>query len=170
MGACPERIVGFKDYNVDMIASMIKAVEVPDEDEEKPRVLILACENDAYPALDMAGQRGVRYSPHVRVIPVRCIGSVNIVWVNEALSSGFDGIMLFGCKYGQDYQCHFVKGSEMMKTRSVNVREKLQQMALENERVELFEVEITDYERVPKLIDAFMETIERVGPNPFKGM
>lgn len=170
LGACPERIVGFKDYNVDMIASMIKAVEVPDEDEEKPRVLILACENDAYPALDMAGQRGLHYSPHVRVIPVRCIGSVNIVWVNEALSSGFDGIMLFGCKYGQDYQCHFVKGSEMMKTRSVNVREKLQQMALENERVELFEVEITDYERVPKLIDAFMETIERVGPNPFKGM
>ncbi len=55
MGACPERIVSFKNYSVDMIASMIKAIEVPDEDEEKPRVLALVCENDAYPALDLAG-------------------------------------------------------------------------------------------------------------------
>ena len=41
MGACPERIISFKNYSVDMIASMIKAIEVPDEDEEKPRVLVL---------------------------------------------------------------------------------------------------------------------------------
>ena len=57
MGACPERIVSFHNYSVDMIASMIKAIEVPEEDEEKPRVLALVCENDAYPALDLAGMQ-----------------------------------------------------------------------------------------------------------------
>ncbi len=31
MGACPERIISFKNYSVDMIASMIKAIDVPDE-------------------------------------------------------------------------------------------------------------------------------------------
>ena len=36
-------------------AAQIKAVDMPDEFSEKPRILILACENDAYPALDMAG-------------------------------------------------------------------------------------------------------------------
>ena len=56
MGACPERIISFKNYSVDMIARMIKAIEVPDETEEKPRILVLACENDAYPALDLAGR------------------------------------------------------------------------------------------------------------------
>ncbi len=170
MGACPERIISFKDYNVDMIASMIKAVEVPDEFEEKPRVLILACENDAYPAIDNIGLTGGAYSPFVRVIPVRCLGSVNVIWVNEALSKGFDGILLFGCKYGDDYQCHFVKGSEMMVARSDNVREKLETMALENERVQLHQVEITDSEKISSIIAEFMETIEEVGLNPFKGM
>jgi len=170
MGACPERIVSFKDYNVDMIASMIKAVEVPDEYDEKPRVLILACENDAYPAIDNIGLAGGNYSAFVRVIPVRCLGSVNIIWINEALSKGYDGIMLFGCKYGDDYQCHFTKGSEMMVARSSNVKEKLQQMALENERVQLFQVEITDSEMIMNTIKEFMETIEEVGMNPFKGM
>ena len=40
-----------------MVSEMIKAVEVPDEFDEKPRILLLACENDAYPALDMAGDQ-----------------------------------------------------------------------------------------------------------------
>ncbi|MFH1091665.1 MAG: FAD-dependent oxidoreductase, partial [Pseudomonadota bacterium] len=92
MGACPERIISFKNYSVDMVGSMIKGIEVPDEDEEKPRVLILACENDAYPALDMAGRRGLKYSPYVRVIPLRCLGSINLVWIADALAAGFDGI------------------------------------------------------------------------------
>ena len=55
MGACPERIISFKNYSVQIIGSMLKAIHVPEEDEEKPRILVLACENDAYPALDMVG-------------------------------------------------------------------------------------------------------------------
>ncbi len=170
MGACPERIISFKDYSVDMIGSMIKSVEVPDEFDEKPRVLLLACENDAYPALDMAAMKGMTYSPFVRIIPLRCLGSMNVVWVADALSRGFDGLILMGCKYGDDYQCHFIKGSELASKRGDNIKEKLQQLALENERVELHQIEIHDYEKIPAIIDNFMEVIEEVGMNPFKGM
>ncbi len=170
LGACPERIINFKDYSVDQIASMIKAVEVPEEYEEKPRVLVLACENDAYPAFDTVGQMRMQYSPYVRIIPVRCLGSVNVIWVNESVAKGFDGVLLIGCKYGDDYQCHFIKGSELMNTRGENVREKLKQMALENERVQLHQFQISDYDKIPTIIEEFMEVIEQVGPNPFKDM
>jgi quinone-modifying oxidoreductase subunit QmoB len=170
MGACPERIVGFKDYSVDMIASMIKAVEIPDEFDEKPRVLAFVCENDAYPTLDIAGKHRIKYSPFVRFIPVRCLGSMNVVWVSDALSKGFDGILLFGCKFGDDYQCHFIKGSELADYRGDNVKEKLEQMALENERVQLHQIEISEYDKIPKIVDEFMEVIEDIGMNPFKGM
>ncbi|RJP18805.1 MAG: FAD-dependent oxidoreductase [Candidatus Abyssobacteria bacterium SURF_5] len=170
LGACPERIISFKNYSVDQVASMIKAINVPDEFEEKPRVLVLACENDAYPAFDIAGQKGLKYSSFVRIIPVRCLGSVNVIWINEAFAKGFDGVMLFGCKYGDDYQCHFIRGSELMNTRGENVREKLKTMALENERVELHQVQISDWHKLPGLVNDFMEVIESVGMNPFKGM
>jgi quinone-modifying oxidoreductase subunit QmoB len=170
LGSCPERIVNFKDYSVDMIASMIKAVEVPEEDEEKPRVLVLACENDAYPAFDTIGLKRLSYSSFIRIIPVRCLGSVNVIWINEAMSKGFDGVILFGCKYGDDYQCHFIRGSEVMDTRGDNVKEKLQQMALENERVQLHQVQISDYDKIPGLVNEFMEMIEQVGMNPFKDL
>ena len=55
LGACPERVISFTDYSVGIISSMITAVEIPDEYDEKPRLLGLLCENDAYPALDVAG-------------------------------------------------------------------------------------------------------------------
>ncbi|UCH83758.1 MAG: hydrogenase iron-sulfur subunit [Candidatus Latescibacterota bacterium] len=170
MGACPERIVSFKDYSVSIVVSMIQAVEVPDEFDEKPRVLVLACENDAMPALDLAGQYRFSHTPFVRVIPVRCLGSVNLAWVREAISAGFDGVILIGCKYGDDYQCHFIKGSELAVTRGENIREKLEQMAMETERVELHQLQISEYKRLPQIFDKFMEVIEEYGMNPFKGM
>ena len=44
---------------------------------------------------------------------------------------GYDGIMLMGCKYGDDYQCHFVKGSELGRERMSKVDDTLKQLALE---------------------------------------
>jgi len=169
MGACPERIISFKNYSVDMIGSMIKSLDIPEEDEEKPRVLIFACENDAYPALDMAGLNRLPYSPHVRIIPLRCLGSINLVWIADALSKGYDGIMLFGCRPGDDYQCHFIKGSELAQVRMSKISETLQRLVLEPERIRVEEISITDWQRIPEIITEFMETMERVGPNPYKG-
>jgi quinone-modifying oxidoreductase subunit QmoB len=169
MGSCPERIISFKDYSVDMVGSMIKAIEVPEEDEEKPRVVVMACENDAYPALDMLGQCRLKWNPYVRVIPLRCLGSLNLIWVADALSKGIDGVLLLGCKHGDDYQCHMVKGSELAQYRLSKVSETLDRLALESDRVRLEQVEIRDYHRIPSIVESFMERIQEIGPNPYKG-
>ncbi len=169
MGACPERIISFKNYSVPMIGDMIKAIEVPEEDEEKPRILVLACENDAYPALDMAGLHRMSYNPWVRVIPLRCLGSMNLVWIADSLSKGIDGVILLGCQHGDDYQCHFIRGSELANIRLSKVSETLDRLALESERVRFEVISIIDYEKLPALLDEFAETIDKVGPNPFKG-
>ena len=168
MGACPERIVTFDNYNINMISEMIKSIEVPDEFEEKPRVLAFACENDAIAALDMAAHNGKKLNPFVRVIPMRCLGSFNIVWVADALSNGIDGILLLGCKFGDDYQCHFIKGSELANTRMGNVQDTLDRLMLESERLRLEQLSITDYDRLPEIIEDFMEKLEELGPNPYK--
>lgn len=172
MGACPERIIGFADYNIDSIGSMVKAIGVPSEDdyEEPPfRVLALVCENDAYPTLDIAGLNRLSYSADVRFIPVRCLGSVNVIWIKDALAQGMDGVFLLGCKFGDDYQCHFVKGSELASIRMKKIGDALSSLALEEERVAQFEIGIDEYDKVPQIINDFVESIEAMGPNPFKG-
>ena len=169
MGACPVRVISFENYSVDTVGAQIKAVEVPDEFSEKPRILVLACENDAYPAIDMAGVRKNVYSAFVRVIPVRCLGSVNAIWITDALTCGYDGIMMMGCKHGDDYQCHFVKGSELASVRMSKIGDTLTQMSLETERVATYEVAITDMARVPRLIDEYAAVINKIGMSPLKG-
>ena len=169
MGACPVRVISFENYSVDTVGQQIKAVEIPDEFEEKPRILILACENDAYPALDMAARNQIHHSPFVRIIPVRCLGSVNAIWVTDALNRGYDGVMLMGCPKGDDYQCHFVKGSELAHYRMSKIDDTLEQMDIETERVITHEVEITDVHRVAQLINNYAKSIEEIGLSPLKG-
>ena len=168
MGACPVQIISFADYSVDVLSNMIRAVEIP-EDEDEPRILVLACENDAYPALDMAGIKRLEFPAAVRVIPVRCLGSVNSILVTDAVSRGFDGVALLGCKPGEDYQCHFIRGSQLLGTRMDNMRETLGRLMLEPERVSVLEVAISDAYKLPSLLNGFVDEVRALGPNPMKG-
>jgi quinone-modifying oxidoreductase subunit QmoB len=81
---------------------------------------------------------------------VRCLGSVNVIWIKDALSQGMDGVFLLGCKHGDDYQCHFVKGSELADIRMKKIGDALASLALEEERVAQFEVAIDEYDKLPK--------------------
>ncbi len=170
LGACPERIINFSNFSVNSVSEMIRAVHVPDEFEEKPRILAFVCENDAYPAFDIAGINRLNYSAYIRIIPVRCIGSVNKIWISDALSQGFDGIMLIGCKPGDDYQCHYIHGSELTETRGENIQETLDKMMLESERIKTVFLEINEYDKIPDIINDYVDEIEKIGMNPFKEM
>ncbi len=169
MGSCPERIISFKDHSVGMIGNMIKSINVPDEYDEKPRMICFICENDAYPAIDMAGMNRMEYSSYVRFIPLRCLGNISMVWIADALSKGIDGIMLIGCKHGDDYQCHFVKGSELADIRMSKISETLERLVLERERIEVHELTIDEYKKIPEIVNNFVETLSEFDPNPYKG-
>jgi quinone-modifying oxidoreductase subunit QmoB len=165
LGSCPERLISFKDFHIDMISSMFKKVEVP---EEELRLVGLVCENDAYPALDTAGIRRQRLHPAIRFLPVRCLGALNLVWITDALARGIDGMILLGCKYGENYQCHFVTGSELANYRLGKLHETLNKLRLEAERVQFVQASIADYDRLPAVLEECVRRIERIGANPFK--
>lgn len=168
MGACPVRVISFENYSIDTVGQQLKAVDIPDEFEEKPRILVLACENDAYPALDMAAQNKMEYSAFTRIIPIRCLGSVSLSWITDSMNSGYDGVVLMGCPSGDDYQCHFVKGSGTAQERMEKVGDTLESLSLEKERVQTHEISITDIHKVPQIINEMAETIEQIGMSPFK--
>ncbi|GBE46464.1 methyl-viologen-reducing hydrogenase, delta subunit [bacterium BMS3Bbin11] len=85
------------------------------------------------------------------------------------MNSGYDMVLLMGCKHGDDYQCHFVKGSELANIRMSKIGDTLQTLNLEPERVQDYEVAITDIDRIPQLINDAAEVIGTIGMNPFKG-
>ena len=170
MGACPERVISFADYSVQIVSEMVKAVEIPDEFDEKPRYFAFICENDALPALDLAALERMKLNKYVRIMPLRCLGGTNLIYVSDGLSVGIDGMLFLGCKHGDDYQCHFIRGSELCNERLGKVQETIGRLALESERVQQFEINIADAGNLMKIIDDFVEEIDGYGPNPFKGM
>ena len=170
MGACPVRVITFADYSPMIFKDMIESIEMPDEFDEKPRILIFICENDALPVFDMVALKRNKISSSVRIIPMRCLGGVNLVNVSDAMAVGYDGIMFMGCKFGDDYQCHFSKGSELCNSRLEKVQETISRLNLEPERIKQFEITMNDFNNIPQIIEDFIEEIDEFGPNPFKGM
>ena len=77
-------------------------------------------------------------------------------------------MMLLGCKYGENYQCHFIKGSELANYRFSKVKETLDKLQLESDRCQLVQVAINEYDKLPEMINDFVERVEEIGPNPFK--
>ena len=73
-----------------------------------------------------------------------------------------------GCKFGENYQCHFVKGSELANTRFSKVSETLNRLQLESDRVAMLQVAINEYDKLPDMINEFVEKVKEIGPNPFK--
>ena len=81
-----------------------------------------------------------------------------------------DGVFLLGCKHGDDYQCHFVKGSELADIRMKKIGEALASLALENERVAQFTSAIDEYDKLPKMINDFVGDHRRSGAEPLQGL
>ena len=50
-----------------------------------------------------------------------------------------------------------------------NIGETLGTLGLEPERCAVRQVAISDYDKVPAIINEFVEEIVAMGPNPFKG-
>ncbi len=165
LGSCPERVINFKDFSINMISSMFKSLDVP---EEGLRLIGLACENDAYPALDSLALNRSRMNPAYRFVPVRCLGNLNLAWIADALSRGIDGMILLGCKFGENYQCHFVRGSELANERLGKLQETLGRLMLEPERVKLVQLSIQEYDMLPGILDEFADELAEMDPNPFK--
>jgi quinone-modifying oxidoreductase subunit QmoB len=51
-----------------------------------------------------------------------------------------------------------------------NVKETLQRLQLEPERLKLTQLSINESEKLVVLINEFSEQIREIGPNPYKGM
>jgi quinone-modifying oxidoreductase subunit QmoB len=50
-----------------------------------------------------------------------------------------------------------------------NIGDTLSTLGLEPERCAANQIAITDYDKIPQIINDFVEEIVEMGPNPFKG-
>lgn len=166
-GACPERVISLAGHTMRMGQDMLDVISLPPPDASpRPLALVLACENDALPALQTAQARWGAH-PAIRIMGVRCLGSVNMQWLVDALTGRYDGVLLLGCADGEDAQCHFGTGSALCRQRLYNLAETLRERGLDARRVRLEPTARDDAAVLPDRIDHFLECLAALGPNPF---
>ena len=93
---------------------------------EKPVILVLSCEWSDFSDL---GSTPNRRMENVVFLELPCAGNVDSLHVLEAFYSGFDGVLIAGCKKGE---CKLEKGNEEAEKRISSLRKLLAEINLEN--------------------------------------
>jgi heterodisulfide reductase subunit A/quinone-modifying oxidoreductase subunit QmoB len=165
MGVCPISAVSLQNSTIKQTAAQIEALNTAFAGEGEPVILAFLCENDAYPAAVAAVDRGLPLPVNIIHIKVRCAGAVNNALVADALSLGVDGVLIAGCADGQ---CHYIKGNELVRKRSGDLRDKLKEMMIEPERVRFESLEIRQAEKYVAVVRSYIEELKAMGRTPLK--
>ncbi|MFH2129203.1 MAG: hydrogenase iron-sulfur subunit [bacterium] len=166
MGVCPVIAISKRDCTIRQLSQQVETMgNSPFLDYEEPIILSFLCENDAAPAVRLAMEQGIPVPPNVISIPVPCAGAVNNALLADALSLGIDGVLIAGCKEGH---CHYVNGDQLVRKRSGDLKDKLETMMIEQERVRFVSLEIRDALKYADTVAAYVADLKAIGPNPFK--
>ena len=131
----------------------------------EPRILAFCCHYCAYASADLAGSMRIQYPPNVRIIRTPCTGRLETEYFMKAFENGADGVLVAGCLEGG---CHFTEGNLCAKRRVNYIRDMLEEIGLEKERLRMVNVSAAGGRPLADHITDMVETVRKLGPNPLK--
>ena len=129
----------------------------------EPTIVAFCCHYCAYTAADMAGSKRLCYPSNVKIIRVPCSGKVDAIHIMKALEKGADGVYVAGYLEGD---CHFKTGNTKAARRVTFVRNLLQEMGFEPQRLSMVTMSAGMGTRFAQIAKEFTEQIRQLGPNP----
>jgi len=133
--------------------------------ERQPIILAFCCHYCAYAAADLAGSMRLQYPGNVRVLRFPCTGKIEPNYILTAFERGVDGVMVAGCLEGG---CHFLEGNLRARRRIERVRQLLDEIGLEPERLEMFNLSSAEGPRFAAIATEMSQRIARLGPSPLR--
>lgn len=83
----------------------------------------------------------------------------------RAIEDGADGVYVAGCLEGE---CHFLTGNVKAKKKVQYVKNVLEEIGIEPERVEMFNLSSGEGPRFAEIAKEMVERIKELGPSPVK--
>jgi|UniRef100_A0A7C4ETU0 F420-non-reducing hydrogenase iron-sulfur subunit len=131
----------------------------------EPIIVAFCCHYCAYGAADLAGSMRLEYPPNIRIIRLPCTGKVTPILLLRAFEKGADGVYVAGCLEGD---CHFIHGNLVAKPRVNYTKKLIQEVGLEPERLEMFNMSAAMGPRFAEVAREFTERIKALGPSPLR--
>jgi F420-non-reducing hydrogenase iron-sulfur subunit len=127
----------------------------------EPNIVAFLCNWCSYAGADLAGTSRIQYPSNVRVIRVMCSGRVNPLFMMNALQQGADGVLISGCHPGD---CHYMQGNYYARRRFNLMRNFLEYLGVEPERVRMSWVSASEGAKWKDVIEEITEGVKSVGP------
>ncbi len=126
------------------------------------RIVAYCCEHGGLGAAERAKEEG-RCSSEVQILPVPCIGRVDVLHLLQAFREGADAVFLAGCL---EKNCHHLYGNLEARKKVDQAKRILESLGIDGERLELFNVASNQGREFKESVDIMVERLERLGPNP----
>ena len=107
----------------------------------------------------------MNYPSNVKIINVPCTGRVDILHLLKAVEDGADGVYVAGCLEGD---CHYLTGNLKAKKRVAYVKKVLEEIGMEPERVEMYNLSAAQGARFAEIAREFTQRIKGLGPSPVR--
>jgi coenzyme F420-reducing hydrogenase delta subunit len=104
----------------------------------------------------------LQYPDNIRIVRVPCTGKVDVKFLLDAFESGADGVMVAGCLEGD---CHYLTGNLRARKRVVRTQKILEQLGIEPERLEMYNLSSGQGPRFAEITTEFTKRIMELGPN-----
>ena len=131
----------------------------------EPKIIAFCCQYCAYAAADLAGSMRLRYAPNIRIVLVPCSGTIDVIHILRAIEDGADGVLVAGCLEGG---CHFIEGNFKARNRVQFVKNLLDKIGIEAERIEMFNLSSAEGPRFAEIANEMTERIKALGPSPLQ--
>ncbi len=133
--------------------------------ENSPLIVAFCCHYCAYAAADLAGTMRLQYPESVRILRLPCTGKVEVNHLLAAFERGADGVIVAGCLEGG---CHFQEGNLRARRRVERTRQMLEEIGLEPERLEMFNLSSAEGSRFAEIVAQMNERIVQMGLSPLR--
>lgn len=101
------------------------------------------------------------YPTNIRIVKVPCTGRVAAIHLLKALEQGADGVFVAGCLEGD---CHYQAGNLRAKKRVGYVRQILESIGVEADRVAMYNLSAGMGPRFAEIALEMTEKIRQLGP------
>ncbi len=134
-------------------------------DQVPLQIVAYCCHYCAYAAADLAGVLRLRYPGEPKIVELPCTGRLDVLEVLHAFEHGADGVMVAGCLEGD---CHFQVGNLNARRRVAMVKDLLNQIGLEPERIEMFNMSSAMASQFAAAAEEMTARVRTLGPNPLR--
>ncbi|MFQ6135635.1 MAG: hydrogenase iron-sulfur subunit [Candidatus Hydrothermarchaeales archaeon] len=131
----------------------------------EPKIIGFLCNWCSYAGADMAGTSRMQYPPGIRIIRLMCTGRISPAFILKAFAEGADGVLVAGCHPGD---CHYATGNYKAERRVKLIKEVLEDLGIEKERLLLTWISASEGEDFANTVRELTDTVKKLGPSPLR--